>query len=81
MSVPYPAAKISYAQGYEFITQDISCEITANGIFGTLRGTAPSDGEIGSRHRLTRNRVEYGKKCGNIINSKYQGIIVCEDEE
>ena len=80
-SVPYPAAKISYAQGYEFITQDISCEINANGIFGTLRGNAPSDGEIGSRHRLTRNRVEYGKKCGNIINSKYQGLIVCEDEE
>ena len=80
-SVPYPAAKIRYAQGYEFITQDISCEINANGIFGTLRGNAPSDGEIGSRHRLTRNRVEYGKKCGNIINSKYQGLIVCEDEE
>lgn len=80
-SVPFPGAKINYAQGFELITQDISCEITANGIFGTLRGNAPSDGEIGSRHRLTRNRVEYGKKCGNIINSKYQGIIVCEDEE
>lgn len=80
-SVPYPAALINYAQGYDLITQDISCEITANGIFGTLRGNAPSDGEIGSRHRLTRNRVEYGKKCGNIINSKYQGIIVCEDDE
>lgn len=80
-SVPFPGAKINYAQGFELITQDISCEITANGIFGTLRGNAPSDGEIGSRHRLTRNRVEYGKKCGNIINSRYQGIIVCEDEE
>ena len=80
-SVPYPAVKISYAQGYELITQDINCEITRNGIFGSLRGNAPSDGEIGSRHRLTRNRVEYGKKCGNIINSKYQGIIVVDDEE
>ncbi|MBQ5331764.1 MAG: hypothetical protein J6K92_00680 [Oscillospiraceae bacterium] len=80
-SVPYPAVKISYAQGYELITQDINCEITKNGIFGSLRGNAPSDGEIGSRHRLTRNRVEYGKKCGNIINSKYQGIIVVDDEE
>lgn len=80
-SVPYPAVKISYAQGYELITQDINCEITKNGIFGSLRGNAPSDGEIGSRHRLTRNRVEYGKKCGNILFSKYQGPIVLEDEE
>lgn len=80
-SVPYPAELINFAQGYEFIAHSINCKITACGIIASLTGNAPSDGEIGSRHRLTRNRVEYGKKCGNIINSKYQGIIVCEDEE
>lgn len=80
-SVPYPAVRITYAQGYELITQDISCQITKNGIFGTLRGNAPDDSEIGSRHRFTRNNVAYGKKSGNILYTKYQGIMVLDDDE
>lgn len=79
-SVPYPAELINFAQGYDLIAHSVSCKITACGIIASLTGNAPSDGEIGSRHRLTRNKVELGKKSGNIMHTKYQGLIVLEDE-
>lgn len=80
-SVPYPAELMKFAQGYDLIAHSVSCKITACGIIASLSGNAPSDGEIGSRHRLTRNKVELGKKSGNIMYTKYQGIIVLEDKE
>lgn len=83
-SVPYPAVMMKFRQGddsVDMIAHSISCRITASGIIANLIGNAPSDGEIGSRHRLTRNRVEYGKKCGNIMNTPYQGLVILDDEE
>lgn len=80
-SVPYPAELIKFAQGYNLIAHSISCKITACGIIASLSGNAPSDGEIGSRHRLTRNKVELGKRSGNVMHTKYQGLIILDDEE
>lgn len=80
-SIPYPAELIMFAQGYEFIAHSINCKLSACGIIASLSGNAPSDGEIGSRHRLTRNKVELGKKSGSIMHTKYQGDIVLDDEE
>lgn len=80
-SVPYPAVQITFGQGYELIAHSIECEITACGIVASLSGNVPSDSEIGSRHRLTRNKIEYGKRSGNVMHTKYQGTLVLDDEE
>lgn len=80
-SVPYPAVQITFGQGYELIAHSIECEITACGIVASISGNVPSDGEIGSRHRLTRNKVEYNKKSGSVMYTKYQGTLVLDDEE
>ncbi len=67
------------AEGYEtYRINDISCSISAVGIYATAVASAPSDSEIGLRGRLTRaaaNSVKYNSLSGIQRFTAYQGVI------
>lgn len=83
-NIPYVGAMMSFAGGGDYVAHSISCRVTAAGVFAVLNGSDSLSDEIAVRGALARavaNRVEYGKRSGNIIHTPYQGIIFADDEE
>lgn len=83
-NIPYVGAMMNFAGGGDYVAHSISCRVTSAGIYAALSGSDSLSDEIAVRGALTRavaNRVEYGKRSGNIKHTKYQGDIVVDDEE
>lgn len=82
--IPNVGYKFEFKGGGKYVASSVECAVTPSGIYCTASGGNDGGDEITTRGSLTRtveNRVEYGKKSKNIINTRYQGILIVDDKE
>lgn len=79
--IPDIGCRFRFEGGGEYAADSIDCSVTASGIYMTLSGGQTSD-EISTRGSLTRaiDSIQT-RKSGNIRYTRYQGIIITDDEE
>lgn len=76
--IPQIGCDITFAGSGKYRVNNISCSISAAGIYATLGANSPTDSEIGLRGKLTREisgKVAYNKKTGINIITEYQGVV------
>lgn len=77
-SIPEINTLVTFGQGGSYVTNNISCSISAGGIVATLTGNAPSGDEIGTRGCISKKlsqAVLLGKQMGNQVVTAYQGTL------
>lgn len=77
-SIPEINTLVKFAQGGNYIINNISCSISKAGIIASLQGNAPSGDEIGTRGIISRKlsgAFKIGKQTGSQIVTAYQGIV------
>ena len=84
-TVPYIGLLATFAQtGAQYLINVVTAKITRNGVVCSLSTSDPNTSEIGLQGKLTKavqNRVEYNKKSGCTIYTKYQGTVYVDEEE
>ncbi len=83
-TVPYIGLLATFAQtGTQYLINVVTAKITRNGVVCSLSTSDPNTSEIGLQGKLTKavqNRVEYNKKSGCAIYTKYQGTVYVDEE-